>query len=110
MANNSHNFLPETGFVREAQIVGQRGVSEEEAARNKEALAVAMAAGDRKAINRFKNKPMRARPPMPGVVPFSRSTWWKGVRAGRYPAPVKLGPNITAWKVEDIRALIDSIA
>jgi hypothetical protein len=26
------------------------------------------------------------------------------VRSGRFPASVKLGPRITAWRVEDIRA------
>ncbi len=46
----ANNYLPETGFVREAQIVGQRGVTEEEAARNKAALVAAEASGDIKAI------------------------------------------------------------
>jgi predicted DNA-binding transcriptional regulator AlpA len=36
----------------------------------------------------------------------SKSTWWAGVKSGRYPASVKLGPRITAWRVEDIRKLI----
>jgi len=40
-------------------------------------------------------------------VPISKSTWWAGVKSGRFPKPVKLGPRITAWRVEDIRALID---
>lgn len=43
---------------------------------------------------------------IPALVPVSRATWWSWVRAGRAPAPVKLGPNTTAWRVEDIRALI----
>lgn len=42
------------------------------------------------------------------VFPVSKSTWWAGVKAGRYPQPVKLGLNITAWRVEDIRTLIQS--
>lgn len=42
-----------------------------------------------------------------GPVPVSKSTWWAGVKTGRYPKPVKLGPRITAWKSEDIRALAD---
>lgn len=42
-----------------------------------------------------------------GPIPVSKSTWWKGVQEGRYPRPVKLGLRITAWRVEDIRALID---
>lgn len=41
-----------------------------------------------------------------GVFPVGKSTWWAGVKAGRFPKPVKLGPRITAWRVEDIRALI----
>jgi prophage regulatory protein len=40
------------------------------------------------------------------VFPVSKSTWWAGVKEERFPQPVKLGPKITAWRVEDIRALI----
>jgi predicted DNA-binding transcriptional regulator AlpA len=43
-----------------------------------------------------------------GPIPVSKSTWWVGVKSGRYPAPVKLGPRITAWRVEDIRKLIQT--
>jgi len=42
------------------------------------------------------------------VFPVSKSTWWAGVKAKLYPQPVKLGPKITAWRVEDIRQLIAS--
>ena len=45
-------------------------------------------------------------PPTPAIIPVSRSTWWAGVKSGRYPSPIKLGPRITAWRVEDIRRLI----
>ena len=43
-----------------------------------------------------------------GPIPVSKSTWWAGVKDGRFPKPVKLGPRITAWRVDDIRALIDT--
>jgi prophage regulatory protein len=43
-----------------------------------------------------------------GPIPVSKSTWWAGVKSGRYPRPVKLGPRITAWRVEDIRSLIQA--
>jgi predicted DNA-binding transcriptional regulator AlpA len=43
-----------------------------------------------------------------GPIPVSRSTWWAGVRDGRFPRPIKLGARITAWRVEDIRALIEN--
>jgi prophage regulatory protein len=67
--------LPETGFLRLNQIIGNP----------------------------------KAEPPIPAVIPVSRSTWWEGVKSGRYPQPVKsLGLRITAWRVEDIRALIDA--
>ncbi len=41
-----------------------------------------------------------------GPIPVSKSTWWAGVRDGRYPKPVKLGPRITAWNASDIHRLI----
>ena len=48
-------------------------------------------------------------PQILAVFPVSRSTWWAGVKSGRYPQPVRtLGLRITAWRVEDIRALIKS--
>lgn len=48
-------------------------------------------------------------PAIPGIIPVSRSTWWAGVRSGRYPPPTRaLGDRITAWDVADIRALIES--
>jgi predicted DNA-binding transcriptional regulator AlpA len=42
-----------------------------------------------------------------GPIPVSKSTWWAGVRSGRFPKPVKLGPRITAWRTEDILALVE---
>lgn len=67
--------LPETGFLRLTQIIGNS----------------------------------KAKPPIPAVIPVSKSTWWEGVRTGRYPQPVRtLGLRITAWRVEDIRALIEA--
>ncbi|MCE2946123.1 MAG: helix-turn-helix transcriptional regulator [bacterium] len=64
--------LPETGFLRLPQIIGDP----------------------------------KAQPPIPAIIPVKKSCWWDGVRAGRFPKPVKLGPRVTAWRVEDIRALI----
>lgn len=49
----------------------------------------------------------KASPPVPAIIPISKSAWWLGVKNGRYPQPVKLGPRTTVWKVEDIRNLID---
>ncbi|HEY8007012.1 MAG TPA: AlpA family phage regulatory protein [Methylocella sp.] len=43
-----------------------------------------------------------------GPIPVGRSTWWAGVKEGRFPKPIKLGPRVTAWRIEDIRALIET--
>jgi predicted DNA-binding transcriptional regulator AlpA len=48
-------------------------------------------------------------PQVLAVYPVKKSTWWRGIAIGRFPKPVKLGPRITAWRVEDIRALIASV-
>lgn len=47
-------------------------------------------------------------PQVLAVFPVSRSTWWAGVRDGRYPKPVRLGARCTAWHADAIRALIES--
>ena len=43
------------------------------------------------------------------VYPVSRSAWYAGIQEGRYPTPVHLGPRMVAWRVEDIRTLIDKV-
>ena len=45
----------------------------------------------------------------PGIIPVSRSSWYKGIAEGRYPKPVKLGERLAAWRVEDIRKLINEL-
>ncbi|WP_454781684.1 helix-turn-helix transcriptional regulator [Legionella sp. WA2022007384] len=37
---------------------------------------------------------------------MSKSTWWAGVKSGRFPQPVKLGPRTIAWRVKDIKEFI----
>ena len=51
----------------------------------------------------------KADPPIPPLIPVSRSTWWAGVASGRFPQSLKLGPNTTVWRVEDIRNLISNV-
>ncbi len=69
--------LPETGYLRLSQIIGNPN----------------------------------ANPPIPAIIPVSKSTWWAGVKNGRFPKPTKaFGPRITAWRVEDITKLIELVA
>tara|TARA_R110000787_G_scaffold263382_2_gene369168 strand:- start:7440 stop:7655 length:216 start_codon:yes stop_codon:yes gene_type:complete len=42
-----------------------------------------------------------------GPIPVSKSTWWQGVKDGRFPKPKKLGKGTTVWRAEDIRALYE---
>jgi prophage regulatory protein len=51
----------------------------------------------------------KAVPPIPPIIPVKSTAWWTGIKAGRYPAGVKLSPGVTVWRVEDIRKLIASI-
>jgi len=46
----------------------------------------------------------------PGIIPISASSWWAGVKDGRFPQPIKLGPRTTVWRECDIEEmLIDPI-
>lgn len=38
-----------------------------------------------------------------GYVPFSAATLWRLVNAGKFPKPVKVTNQITAWRVSDIQ-------
>ena len=51
----------------------------------------------------------KADPPIPAIFPISSSSWWNGIKKNLYPKPVKLSANCTAWRVEDIRDLINRI-
>ena len=42
-------------------------------------------------------------------IPVSKSGWFAGIRAGRYPKPVQLGARAVAWRASDIRALVASL-
>lgn len=43
-----------------------------------------------------------------GPIPVSKSTWWAGIRDGRFPKPMKLGARVTVWRVEEVRALFET--
>ena len=109
--------LPSTGYLRLPQIIGQTEITEEQALNNKklnaQAEAAARASGltDKNGKPKFKRLPTRARPAIPAVIPVSKPTWFAGVRSGRYPAPVRtLGPQLVAWHVDDIMALVHRTA
>lgn len=49
-------------------------------------------------------------PQVLSVLPIGKSTWWAGVRSGRFPAPTKLGARISVWKASQIRELLVKLA
>lgn len=44
------------------------------------------------------------------LYPVSKSTWWKGIHDGKFPAAVRIGDRAVAWRAEDIRSLIENAA
>jgi prophage regulatory protein len=48
-------------------------------------------------------------PSIAPIIPISKSAWWKGVKDGLYPSPIKLSSNVTAWRFDEIPALIDDL-
>lgn len=43
---------------------------------------------------------------IPALFPVSRSYWFKGVRSGKFPKPIRLSPGVVVWKGSDIDAMI----
>jgi predicted DNA-binding transcriptional regulator AlpA len=43
------------------------------------------------------------------LIPVSKSTFYSGVAAGRFPQPVKLGRN-TFWRLSDVLSLVQGEA
>lgn len=44
------------------------------------------------------------------VFPVSRAQLWKLIKQDKFPAPLKLSPNVTVWRAEQIRALVDRLS
>jgi prophage regulatory protein len=47
---------------------------------------------------------------IPGIIPMSRSVWYAGIAAGRYPAGIKLSARSAAWRSTDIDALVKKLS
>ena len=48
----------------------------------------------------------KADPPVQGVFPVSKSTWYQGIIDGKFPKPVALGVRACGWRVGSIRKLL----
>ncbi len=49
-------------------------------------------------------------PQVLALIPISKSSWWAGVKTGRFPKPVKIGPRTSAWRASDIAAVLESFS
>ena len=43
-------------------------------------------------------------------IPVSKSTWWAGVRSGRFPESIRMGERCTMWQESDIDAWMEKIS
>lgn len=50
----------------------------------------------------------KANPPIAPLLPISRSSFYDGIKRKIYPAPLKLSQRVSVWRMEDIRALLES--
>jgi len=48
----------------------------------------------------------KAEPPIPPIIPVSRSTWWRGIAQGIYPKPTQISRRCVAWRASEIEALL----
>jgi len=44
-----------------------------------------------------------------GPLPISKSGFWAGIKAGKFPKPRKISARVTVWRAEDIRQLLQKI-
>jgi predicted DNA-binding transcriptional regulator AlpA len=42
-------------------------------------------------------------------IPISRSAWYSGIHAGKYPRPVKLGIRTSVYRLADIKKLLEDL-
>lgn len=50
------------------------------------------------------------KPDKPGVIPISRSSFYAGIKSGRFRPPTKIGSRTSAWTVGYVRALLLELA
>lgn len=51
----------------------------------------------------------KATPPIQPFINTGKSTWYALVQKGIAPRPVKLGPRMSLWDAEEIRAFADGL-
>lgn len=99
----AHSF-PRSGYVRLSQIIGTHAASPRRKIEDQEPQSPD---GDPDTDSKKRKRKTEA-PFYEPFIPVSKSTWWAGVKSGRYPAPARhLGSRITAWNAEKIWELVE---
>lgn len=51
----------------------------------------------------------RANPPQPGLLPISKAGWYRGIKAGRFPRGVAIGPRSVGWRLSDLNRCFENL-
>ena len=43
------------------------------------------------------------------LIPISKSSWFAGIKTGKYPAGYKLSARTVVWKESQLKAIIDNL-
>lgn len=43
------------------------------------------------------------------ILPISRSTWWQGIKDGKYPKGILISARVRAWPESEILALVEDL-
>jgi len=44
----------------------------------------------------------------PGILPVAGNTIWRWISEGKFPQPIKLGPQVTVWKMSDVEDWLEA--
>ena len=94
--SNLFDEMPNDAYIRENFILGLASKSALDIPRKKYRKEQNI----QKAEQKNKPPPINTRAPL---IPISRSTWRRWVKAGTAPQPVKLSAGVVAWRVGDLR-------
>ena len=50
----------------------------------------------------------RSNPPSTGILPIGRATWWRWVKSGKAPQPVRLSRGVTVWNADEVQKFVAS--
>jgi prophage regulatory protein len=68
-----------------------------------------MLGGNRRKKRKMDSKDLLTLAEVLALVRVSRATWYSGIKAGRYPKPVRISARLTRWRRADIDKLLESL-